>query len=263
MSLNTLYVAWQDSMKSRAWFPVGRLDIEPQRHCFRYIRGAERARRSAGFFPLAEFPDLDTCYLSDELFPTFQNRIINPSRPDRQLYLKRLGLRADADPFEILAVNGGKRMTDRYEVFPRLVKARDGSFECRFFLHGWRHTSQSAQQRLDQLTPGECLYLALEITNPKTTVAVQLQSTDYQVLGWAPRYLVDDLSRAMIEAPKYEARVVQLNALAADEDLRGPYYVPTPPSWRVLVEITGNWIDHTPMSGVDFKPLTKSPNTIA
>ena len=133
VSPRTLYMAWQDRVSSRAWFPVGRLDIEPQVHRFRYIRGAKRAQEQGGFWTLAEFPDLYETYTSPQLFATFQNRVINPRRPDRERYLKHLALPTDADPYEIMAVSGGKRVTDSYEVFPKLVKAQDGSFKCRFF----------------------------------------------------------------------------------------------------------------------------------
>ena len=210
-----------------------------------------------GFRWVPEFPDLYRSYSSHRLFATFQNRVINPKRPDRELFLKRLALPSDADPFEIMAVSGGKRLTDSYEVFPRLVKAADGSFKCRFFLQGWRHACQAAQRRLRRLTPGDEIHVALELTNPRTTVAVQLQSTDYHVLGWAPRYLVEDLSQAMVEVPDYHAEVVQVNPLPSEDDgdVHLTEYVPSPPGWRVLIEMRGSWTNHVPMSGQDFEPL--------
>lgn len=256
MNTRTLFLAWQDQVRTRAWFPVGRLDFDGEVHRFRYIRAAECAKEH-GFAPLLSFPDLYRRYESDRLFPTFRNRIINPRRPDRELYLKRLDLSSDADPFEILAVNGGTRMTDPYEMFPKLVKEQDGSFRCRFFLHGWRHASAAAQDRIRELRSGDELYLALELTNPRTTIAVQLQSTDYQMLGWAPRYLVNDLARAMIEVPRYEASVVRVNRLATEVDhtAQGRDYVPLPPAWRVLIEMRGRWTQHEPMTGDDYGPL--------
>ena len=48
----TLYLAWQASA-SRRWFPVGRLDAEPDgdpsRYEFGYIEGAREARAVADF----------------------------------------------------------------------------------------------------------------------------------------------------------------------------------------------------------------------
>ena len=57
------------------------------------------------------------------------------ARPDYAEYLEILDLPAQADPIEILAVDGGYRVTDAFEVFSNLEKSADGSFRCRFFLH--------------------------------------------------------------------------------------------------------------------------------
>ena len=46
------------------------------------------------------------------------------------------------------------------------MKDRDGSFSCRFFLHGWRYVSPGAAVRLERLKSGEELYVTLELTNP-------------------------------------------------------------------------------------------------
>lgn len=110
--------------QTRLWFPVGRLDVydEGPSYCFRYTGGAKRAKREAGFPPLLEFPRLDETYWSPELSPVFQNRVMNRARSDFGDYLRYLDLHKEADPIEILRVNGGSRVTDTYEVFPKLVK---------------------------------------------------------------------------------------------------------------------------------------------
>ena len=86
-------------------------------------------------------------------------------------------------PFEILSVNGGTRVTDAYEVFPKLEKDADGYFTCRFFLHSWQRVSKEAQERINELKPEEELYVTLELTNPATKLAVQIQTTDYYMIG--------------------------------------------------------------------------------
>ena len=130
MRAKTLFLAWQDNEPGRARFPVGRLDADVQRprYRFRYIGGAKRAQAEAGFPLLIEFPELDEDYESSELFPLFQNRVMNRARPDFADYLSHLDLDEGADPIEILAANGGFRVTDAYEVFPKLEKDNDGSF---------------------------------------------------------------------------------------------------------------------------------------
>lgn len=241
MSTKTLFLAWQERRtEGRPWFPVGRLDVEPSLYRFRYIGGAKRA----GYLPLIDFPDLYGDYSSPELFALFRNRVMAKGRPDRLDYLRYLDLSADATPVEILSVNGGTRVTDAYEVFPKLEKDADGYFTCRFFLHSWQRVSKAAQERLDELKPEEELYVTLELTNPATKLAVQLQTTDYCMIGWTPRYLVSDLVRAMAEGPNdYTAKVVRVNPM------------PAPSRQRVLIEMRGRWKKHEPMSGKDFQPL--------
>ena len=86
--------------------------------------------------------------------------------------------------------------------------------------------------------------MTLELTNPATGLAVQIQTTDYQMIGWTPRYLVGDLMQAMAEgANTCEARVVRVNPQ------------PAPSKQRVLIEMRGRWENHEPMSGQDFQPL--------
>ena len=147
MSTKTLFLAWQYKRgEDRLWFPLGRLDIEPSLYRFRYTGGAVRAQQELNYPPLLSFPQLHRDYRSSALFYQFQNRVMKPNRPDFADHVQRLDLPESADPFEMLSVSGGYRVTDDYEVFPKLVKAKDGSFVCRFFLHGWRHTSLPAQE---------------------------------------------------------------------------------------------------------------------
>lgn len=242
----TLFLAWQDRTDSRQWFPVGRLDADPERpaYRFRYTGGARRAQSEAEFPLLVEFPHLEREYWAPRLFPLFRNRVINPKRPDLEEYLENLALPQEADPFEILSTNGGYRATDSYEVFPKLVKASDGSFKCRFFLHGWRHVNPRAQERLDDLKHGDELYVTIELTNPRTLFAVQIQTTDYFMIGWAPRYLVVDLVKAITDHPwDYTACVVRINPQ------------PAPSKQRVLIEMRGKWNDYEPMNGSDYQPV--------
>ena len=246
MSTRTLFLAWQDHKPSKAWFPVGRLDadVEGSSYRFRYIRGAERARKEAGFPPLIEFPVLNREYQSSDLFPLFQNRVMNRSRPDYADYLRRLHLPEEADPIEILSTSGGRRVTDAYEVFPKIQKDDSGSFSCRFFLPDWRHIHRAARDRIDRLEQGEELYVTLELSTPATGLALQIQTKDYCMIGWAPRYLVEDSFAAITEGPsKFGAKVVRIN----------PQSILL--NQRVLIEIYGRWNKHEPMSSPDFTPL--------
>lgn len=246
--MKTLFLAWQDKARTRQWFPIGRLDVESNYlYKFRYVRGAEHARESSGFVPLYDFPELYKTYESSELFPLFKNRVLTPGRRDFQEYLQCLDLPQQADPIEILSIDGGSRVTDSFEVFPKIQRQADGTFQCRFFLHGVRHVNESAQKRIDSLAGGEGLYIAVELTNPMSDLAIQIQTLDYHMLGWAPRYLIPDLVKAISTAPgKYKAHVVKVNP------------VPVPSKQRLLIELTCKCADYEPMSTEEFSFLVQN-----
>ena len=184
-------------------------------------------------------------YESAELFPLFSNRVLDPNRKNFLEYLQSLDLRPDeSDPIEILSVSGGARQTDNLEVFPKIEKNSDGSFACRFFLHGWRHMRQDSQDRAVKLRAGEALGISVEMTNPVTTCAIQLTTQDYHFIGWTPRYLVTDVVKAITSGPDVHARVVRVNE--AD----------VPLNRRVLVELSGTLpVDFEPMSTASFQPI--------
>ena len=146
-----------------------------------------------------------------------------------------------------MSLTGGERQTDSLEVFPKLEKAADNTFCCRFFLHGSRYMRADAQARLLELTDGEPLRVAVELANPATGLAVQLQTDDYVNLGWAPRYLVEDICEAVSSACDVKASVVRLNSAEA------------PQNRRLLIELTGCFSDeYEPMSSPSFSPVRQS-----
>lgn len=246
MTDKTLFLAWQDKRMTREWFPVGRLDVLSGKgaYRFRYIKGAKRASDRAGFDALMDFPDWERTYESSVLFPLFMNRIIPAGRKDFAEHLRMLDLPDGAEPAEILEVDGGYRATDSFEVFPRIERAVDGTFQSRFFLHGWRHVNSDAQHRIDRLQAGERLNVTIELTNPEAQLAVQIQTQDYYMIGWAPRYLVGDLVHAIAQSPgEYGANVVRINP------------APAPSKQRLLVELRGKWQDYEPMATGDFELL--------
>lgn len=242
--MRTLFLAWQ-APSDRAWFPVGRLDADTEhsRYCFHYTRGAMSAQRE-GFHPIVSFPKLDETYEASELFPMFKNRVLGQQRRDYSHYLDSLALDRP-DPIEILAVTGGERQTDSFEVFPKIEKQADDSFSCRFFLHGLRHVSQTAQERALHLMADEALGVSLELNNPKYGLAIQLTSRDYEFIGWTPRYIVGDLLQAIARTHRVTAKVIRVNADGI------------PINRRVLVEMRG-YLPHDfePMAAGDFLPIS-------
>jgi hypothetical protein len=244
--MNTLFVAWQAPRSSRAWFPIGRLDAEDHHFVFRYTGGAIKARQQAGFDALIAFPDLNRKYEAVDLFPLFKNRILDSNRKDFAEYLGWLDLDPrQADPIEILSLTGGERETDSLEVFPKLEKRADGSICSRFFLHGLRHVAPEAQARARRLMAGEKLQVAIEVNNPATGLAIQIQTGDGHLIGWAPRYLIEDLSPGLLEPSAVQAEVRRINEFGA------------PFARRVLIELRcGLPSSFEPMTSSDYAVLT-------
>ena len=251
--MKSLFLAWQapkDCDRSRAWFPIGRLDAESNGpevvSCrFRYTGGAKRAHEEVGFEPLVSFPDFQEDYSSEKLFPLFHNRVISSKRADFPEFIEWLGLsREEADPISILSVSGGTRVTDNLQTFPKIEANMDGSFQMRFFAHGLRHLPEISRARARNLKGGEKLRMMIEVNNPATRLAVTIHSDDYVMVGWAPRYLVDDLVKCIPQAPEIEVTVVKVNHTHA------------PLNQSILVEYTGKAPkDLKLMSSPDFTPL--------
>ncbi len=254
--MKTLFLAWglhrsDNSIGSgyAPWFPIGRLEGEPEQNWFRFVytRGMLAAQAQTGFRSLEAFPRLGEAYESMELFPLFQNRLISPKRQDYAEYLDRLDLSPEhADPFEILAVSGGGKQTDNLEVFPALQISRDGSFSCRFFLHGWDHLNATAQDRLQHLQPDEPLQVSVGLNYLTIGPAVELHTMDDSfMLGWGPRYLAHCVVRSVSSGlGHFSARVVRLNQ------------PPAPRSQRVLIELEGAFPPgYEPMNSEEFRYL--------
>ena len=90
---------------------------------FAYIAAATEAQ-GFGFLPFVAFPEIERVYVAPELPAFFNNRVLQPGRPDYPQHLAELGLEsATATPVAILARSGGRRVTDPLELFAELVPA--------------------------------------------------------------------------------------------------------------------------------------------
>ena len=228
--MTTLYIAWQD-MLSRRWFPVGRLvriDDRPNEYEFVYTQGAEIAKESSKFRTIPGFPELNQRYSSEEIFPTFLNRVMNLRRQDRPRYLQQLGIQdSEWDPVFELAVSGGRSHTDNFEVFPSVEPDSEGRFRTRSFLHGLRHTNPDSVRRSESLQVGESLQIAFDLNNPAATHAINVRTNDQYIIGWLPRFLVDGLHHDDAwKVTDVEATVAQVNLDA-------------PLSHRLLIDFSG------------------------
>jgi len=79
MTNQSIFIAWRDGDGSNCqWGPVGRLDRVRDDYRFVYTRGIKKL---PGFSPFPGMTDLDTVYLSENLFPLFANRLLTKYHP--------------------------------------------------------------------------------------------------------------------------------------------------------------------------------------
>jgi hypothetical protein len=246
-----VFVAWQDP-DGRTIFPVARLLERPEspRFEFTYIAG-ERAAEQAGFSPFLAFPDRDAVYRSDVLFPLFQNRLMVESRPDYAEYLSRLGLSNGVMPVTLLLRSGGRRATDRVELFGRpLVDATKNAFVYDFFIRGVRHVI-GAEDRIKSLTVGERLYCMDDLQNSKHRHAIAVRTEPVCVLGFLPEYIAEDLAPFVAERAASEIYVMRVNpaSVAIQHRLLCRLEIPRPKGFE-------------PYSSDRFDPLAKGAEAL-
>lgn len=242
--MNTLFLAWQDP-NSRAWFPVGRLTFDGAEYEFVYTRGAEEAKKK-NFQLVYAFPDLDKVYRSTELFPLFSNRLMRRSRADYKDYIEWLNIpQHQDDPIAILARSGGRKATDHFEVFPCPEVDENGSYHIHFFAHGLRHLPECSIQKINQLQTDDLLYLTHDFQNPYDPNALLLKTLDHYILGYCPRYLVDDV-----------LKLVNKNSELVKVQVERVNLAPTPIQLRLLCNLTAEWSEEFhPFSSQMYQPL--------
>lgn len=243
--MKILFLAWQDP-KSRSWFTIGKLTFDGTKYQFVYTHGARKAQDDFGFQLLYSFPELNKVYTSVELFPLFFNRVMRRSRPDYKNYIEWLNIpEGQDDPIAILARSGGRNVTDHFEVFPCPEPDDNGLYHIHFFAHGLRHLPACATERINQLQTGEVLYLAHEFQNPHDPRALLLSTQDHYIVGYCPRYIVDDVFKLKDKNPELvKVEVERVNP------------APTPLQLRLLCNMTAQWHeDFQPFSSREYQPL--------
>jgi hypothetical protein len=231
-----LIVNWR-SPATRAIIPVAELTIaifpdEEPRFEFGYVEGVRRALEE-GFEPFLAFPELGRRYLSGELFPFFQNRVMPTTRPDYLEHLAALGLDGDGagpDVADVLGRSAGLRQTDQVETV--LVPERDpltGRYLTHFLVRAVRHVP-GAEERAAELNPGDELTPRLEPDNAVNRRARQL-FTPHGPIGYVPDYLLADLDALEAAGARPKFVVERVNAS------------PHPAHYRVLARCEAVWPD--------------------
>ncbi|MEM9538470.1 MAG: HIRAN domain-containing protein [Cyanobacteria bacterium P01_E01_bin.42] len=245
MTIPTLFLAWTDP-QSRSWFPIGRLTFDRDIYQFVYTEGARTAQSKTNFPLLHSFPKLEIEYRSHELFPLFANRVMRPSRPDYNDYIKWLDIPRDRDdPIAILSRSGGRKATDSFEIFPRPEPDENGLYHIHFFAHGLRYMPKCSSDRIKSLQPNERLYLTHDFQNPYDSKALLLCTEDRYNVGYCPRYLVADILG--ICQKKRDLVCVHVERINPS---------PTPLQFRLLCNMTAEWPkEFSPFLEREYEPI--------
>jgi len=213
LKADQLLVSRQDPM-TRRFVRVGTLTFDGALYAFTYDAGVQR--------PLPGLP-LKGDHQSRTLFPIFAERVIDPHRPERVETLAHLGLPGEATPFEVLAISGGGRTGDTYELTPL---PQPGDVNMLFLVHGIRHLKTVERDAIDLLTPGDHLTLRIEPDNPADGRAL-LVTQDGARLGYVPGPLLDYVHEIMRH--HHELLVEKVNPASAGLHM------------RLLVRLTGRY----------------------
>jgi len=209
-TVRRLVVTWQHPA-DRNIEPVGFLDYDG--HCYRfgYIRHALSVK---DFRPLLGFRDLHGAYSSEDLFPLFAQRVMDPRRPDYQRYVERLGLPEEASPWEQITRSQGRRQGDTIQLLPQPTS--DGeTLTCLFLVNGVRHvpdeplvldgrpievTREQVEAALSSLHPGDALQLVREPANKHNPLALLVMAPVATPVGWVPNLMVEDMHELIARA---------------------------------------------------------------
>lgn len=234
--IDELYVGWQDRA-SRQWFPVGRLTLDDEGiHCFKYLRGARVARERVGFRGIAQFSDFERTYRSDELFPFFRNRVKSLDRADSEDELHRLGLpdpEVGLRPFDILSRSNGRRVTDRFEIYPP-PSVEEQTVRLTFFSRGVRHLDKETTHRWRSgETPVQPVRLRPEPDNDYDSNAMRIVDAENWDMGYLPRYYTASFAQLLDVDVDYSIEIYQINSEPAYPQHRFllQFESETPPGW--------------------------------
>lgn len=217
-----LILAWQNSQNHR-WIAIGRLSYDNAKDTYKfcYTQAANSAYKKGQFSPLWGMDDTTLTYESQgEPLPIFKNRLLTKSRPEYKKYLQWLGISDEKlSPIDELALSGGIRATDDYQLFP-VPTNENGKYCLKFFAHGIRHLPSNYIERVKRLKQGDRLYLMADYQNEIDPNAITLRTEDPpELAGYVPSFFTNDISKLLKQngSTNVIVSVVQVNLNAPSQ----------------------------------------------
>ncbi|MBK4348964.1 hypothetical protein [Lacisediminihabitans changchengi] len=226
-----LLVIWQQP-STRAMVPVGILTFDGETYAFNYLPNVAHV---AEFRPLLGFRDLAETYKSDELFPLFRERVLDPTRPDFVRVLDELSLDPAATPWEQLVRSGGSSEGDTLQVTPFPRESAEG-WTCTALVAGVRYLAKKTVETTDGwtrqysdveleallggLAPGQSLRVIAEVGNDYNADA-QLFFTEHdEPVGYLPDWLAKLTAPCLHDGTSVRVVVDRVNGVNAGWHLR-------------------------------------------
>ena len=168
--------------------------------------------RCPGFRGLGRMNTMDATYVSNKLFPFFQNRLLHKNRPEYKKLIEWLALDdINEDPMDILIGTGGLRSTDSFELIPQ-PNIQNNKLSLNFFVRGLRYLPDGAISFIDQLEKGSTLLLMKDFQNPTDHKAFALRiSSKPVIIGYLPKYFCSGIHNLIGNNESPEVKVVKIN----------------------------------------------------
>jgi hypothetical protein len=200
-----LYLIWK-SEKSRKQYIIGILSKNGQ-YEFKYGNEVSEAIAD-GFTPLISFPDIETVYKNDALFPVFMSRLPDKKRKDIASILKKYGMK-EYEPYTLLKKSGARLPIDNLEFIDPILD-REESFNRTFYLAGARHyigCNGNDCEKTVEVVRGDEVLLRHEPNNVKDVNTIRVYNSNNQQIGYIPQYYCEGVLQLLKEGRKVQCFV--------------------------------------------------------
>ncbi len=204
-----LYLVWKSESSGKQYI-VGQL-VKNGQFEFQYMGDLENAMKE-GFRPLLCFPDLQTVYVDEKLFPVFASRLPDRKRKDIEKILKKYGL-TEYDEYMLLKRSGARLPIDNLGFIDPILDVKTNVTRI-FFVAGVRHYLACQGKRCEEAPPvtrGDEVVFQKEAGNPNDKNAVQILDMDRNLLGYVPQYYSKGVSEMLENKGKVVSHIYRVD----------------------------------------------------
>lgn len=204
-----LYLIWK-SESTRRQYIVGQLTKNSQ-YEFRYCGEVQEAIE-AGFTPLIPFPDINTTYSNNELFPVFSSRLPDRKRKDIDRILQKYNL-DKYDSYEFLKKSGARLPIDNLQFIDPILEFNT-PFERTFYIAGVRYYLGCDGEKCEysiNVTRGDEVFLVKEPENSADSNAIRVMNEKKELLGYIPRYYSEAFTKIIDEGRDFNCYVANVD----------------------------------------------------